>query len=154
MYGYIIATNDVGHAYMVPFHEAITELQSHLRHVTGVSLGIHEDQTAELARGVSKSCNLREIPLGAQTSIVQETAFELAKKPDPTSSLPSNEPAQVKVDDGMEDNSSYYGYLYEANKTPTKIFNALLRAIGQYIVSPLLFPSAMDGVNNYQELAQ
>jgi hypothetical protein len=34
------------------------------------------------------------------------------------------------------DAKEFYGYLYEANKTPTKVLDALLRAIGQYIVSP------------------
>jgi hypothetical protein len=33
------------------------------------------------------------------------------------------------------DASDYYGYLYEANKTPTKVLDALLRAIALYIVS-------------------
>lgn len=28
----------------------------------------------------------------------------------------------------------FYGYLYEANKTPTKVLDALLRAIALYIV--------------------
>ena len=37
------------------------------------------------------------------------------------------------------DAKEYYGYLYEANKTPTKVLDALLRAIGQHIVSPLFF---------------
>lgn len=35
------------------------------------------------------------------------------------------------------DAKDYYGYLYEANKTPTKVLDALLRAIAQHIVSAL-----------------
>lgn len=33
------------------------------------------------------------------------------------------------------DAKDFYGYLYEANKTPTKVLDALLRAIALYIVS-------------------
>lgn len=39
---------------------------------------------------------------------------------------------------------SSYGYLFEANKTPTKTLDALLRAIGQHIVSrPISVPFAV-----------
>lgn len=33
------------------------------------------------------------------------------------------------------DAKDFYGYLYEPNKTPTKILDGLLRAIALYIVS-------------------
>lgn len=33
------------------------------------------------------------------------------------------------------DAKDFYGYLYEPNKTPTKVLDALLRAIALYIVS-------------------
>ncbi|KAF3762268.1 hypothetical protein M406DRAFT_347425 [Cryphonectria parasitica EP155] len=35
---------------------------------------------------------------------------------------------------GSSSSSNYYGYLFEPNKTPTKVLDALLRAIGQYII--------------------
>lgn len=37
------------------------------------------------------------------------------------------------------DAKDFYGYLYEANKTPTKVLDALLRAIALYIVSRARF---------------
>lgn len=46
-----------------------------------------------------------------------------AKPPEP------NEPT------GAKDGSSYYGYLFEPSKVPTMVLDALLRAIGQHIVS-------------------
>jgi hypothetical protein len=33
-----------------------------------------------------------------------------------------------------DDSKSYYGYLYKDDKTPTKVLEALLTAIAQYIV--------------------
>lgn len=47
------------------------------------------------------------------------------------------EPALPKDKDREKekDKVDFYGYLYDANKTPTKTFDALLRAIGQHIVS-------------------
>jgi hypothetical protein len=36
------------------------------------------------------------------------------------------------------DSKAYYGYLFEDNKKPTKILDALLRGIANYIVRHLL----------------
>jgi hypothetical protein len=36
------------------------------------------------------------------------------------------------------DSKAYYGYLFEDNKKPTKILDALLRGIANYIVRYLL----------------
>jgi hypothetical protein len=33
-----------------------------------------------------------------------------------------------------EDAKAYYGYLFQDDKNPTKVLEALLRAVGQYIV--------------------
>ena len=41
------------------------------------------------------------------------------------------EMAAAQPDDAAK---AYYGYLFEADKNPTKVFNALLRAIAQHIV--------------------
>ena len=35
------------------------------------------------------------------------------------------------------DPKAYYGYLFEQDKSPTRVFDALLRAIGKYIVCDL-----------------
>lgn len=43
-----------------------------------------------------------------------------------SNSNPNSKPVNAK---------EFYGYLYEPNKTPSKVLDALLRAIGQYIVS-------------------
>lgn len=34
-----------------------------------------------------------------------------------------------------KEHSGYYGYMFEKDKSPTRTLDALLRAIGQYIVS-------------------
>ncbi|CAN8101325.1 unnamed protein product [Discula destructiva] len=62
------------------------------------------------------------------------TATDSRPKPIPTATtaLPP-EPAQAKDKEKVD----YYGYLFEANKTPTKTLDALLRAIGQYIIDHL-----------------
>jgi len=48
-------------------------------------------------------------------------------QPSPPPPQPSPPPASV-------DPKAFYGYLYEADKGPTKVFDGLLRAIAQYIV--------------------
>jgi len=48
--------------------------------------------------------------------------------PPPPPPPPSSSPPPV-------DPKTFYGYLYEADKGPTRVFDALLRAIAQYIVS-------------------
>lgn len=57
----------------------------------------------------------------------------MAGATDPNSNSTSN-PRSKPVDA-----KEFYGYLYEANKTPTAVLDALLRAIGQHIVSPPAF---------------
>lgn len=44
-------------------------------------------------------------------------------------------PKPMSMPKPATDAKDFYGYLYEANKTPTKVLDALLRAIALYIVS-------------------
>lgn len=60
-----------------------------------------------------------------------------ATNSNPNSYSNSSSKANTKPVDPKE----FYGYLYEANKTPTKVLEALLRAIGQHIVSRSLHSS-------------
>lgn len=46
--------------------------------------------------------------------------------------------------DKEKEKVDYYGYLYEANKTPTKTFDALLRAIAIHIVRTPHAPRKAD----------
>lgn len=47
---------------------------------------------------------------------------------------PPPPPEHAQPKDKEKDKTDYYGYLYEANKTPTKTFDALLRAIAKHVV--------------------
>lgn len=49
--------------------------------------------------------------------------------------MPKSMPKPMPMPKPAVDAKDYYGYLYEANKTPTKVLDALLRAIALYIVS-------------------
>lgn len=55
----------------------------------------------------------------------------------PTSPPPSKSTGSAKVP--LVDGRQYYGYLYNKDKTPTDLLDALLRAVGKYIVGPLRF---------------
>lgn len=47
----------------------------------------------------------------------------------------ASEPKPMPMPKPAAEAKDFYGYLYEANKTPTKVLDALLRAIALYIVS-------------------
>lgn len=59
-------------------------------------------------------------------------ATATASEPKPT---PAPAPAPTPMSKPASDAKDFYGYLYEPNKTPTKVLDALLRAIALYIVS-------------------
>lgn len=59
-----------------------------------------------------------------------------ATNPNSNSNASSNNTKSNPVDA-----KEFYGYLYDANKAPTRVLDALLRAIGQHIVSPPLTSS-------------
>ncbi|ROV88792.1 hypothetical protein VSDG_08984 [Cytospora chrysosperma] len=49
----------------------------------------------------------------------------------------SNQNSSSNQNTNPVDAKEFYGYLYEPNKTPTKVLDALLRAIGQYITDEI-----------------
>lgn len=49
--------------------------------------------------------------------------------------MPKPMPTPKPMPKTAADAKDFYGYLYEPNKTPTKVLDALLRAIALYIVS-------------------
>lgn len=61
-----------------------------------------------------------------------------APTPEDKDANPANPPpaeeSKTKPDDSKSQ-SSYYGYLFETNKSPTRTLDALLRAIAHHIVS-------------------
>lgn len=59
-------------------------------------------------------------------------ATATASEPKPT---PAPAPTPTPMPKPASDAKDFYGYLYEPNKTPTKVLDALLRAIALYIVS-------------------
>lgn len=52
-----------------------------------------------------------------------------------TASEPKPMPMPMPMPKPAAEAKDFYGYLYEANKTPTRVLDALLRAIALYIVS-------------------
>lgn len=64
------------------------------------------------------------------------TATEAKTKPGPAATDGAANHRSTSTNKG--DSKDYYGYLFEDNKTPTKILDTLLRAIAKYIVRSAL----------------